>query len=71
MASVEWIVRYGILLLLMIAFMPGLVGINNHVLNGFDNANDPSFTALSLFPFFIFAVYLFRPWQLMGGEGGY
>ena len=71
MASVEWIVKYGIVLLLMIGFMPGLVGINDAVLGKYDNTNDPSFIALSLFPFFIFAIYLFRPWQLMGGEGGY
>jgi len=55
----------------MIGFMPGLVGINDAVLGKYDNTNDPSFIALSLFPFFIFAIYLFRPWQLMGGEGGY
>ena len=69
--TVPWLITYLILLLLVVSLLPGLITLNNAGIANYDNKSDPSYVVLSAFPIILFVIYLFRPWQLMGREGGY
>jgi hypothetical protein len=61
--SAPWVIFYAIGLIVITAFLPGLIGANNLALNGFDNKGDPGYLGLALFPLIIFSIFLFKPWN--------
>lgn len=65
--SIPWLISYGIIILIVIQFVPGLISANNASLANFDNKNDPSYLATMLLPLIFFGLYLFKPWDWANG----
>lgn len=58
--GVAWTIFFIILLILLVALLPGMVSVNNDALSGFENKGDPSYLLVSIVPFFFFAYLLFK-----------